>query len=84
MRGYWWHNVREPVRFAAGIATLIADGYRTFLEIGPHPVLAVSMVECLAASGQTGTVLPTLRRNEDERAAMLRVAGGLHVARIRR
>ena len=75
---YWWRNVREPVRFAAGIGQLIEDGYRTFLEIGPHPVLAASMAECLAAGGQSGTVLPTLRRNEDERVAMLRAMGAVH------
>ena len=76
--GYWWHNVRQPVRFADGMAQLIADGYRTLLEIGPHPVLASSMAECLAAAGQSGAILPTLRRNEDERAAMLRATGALH------
>ncbi|MEP6914711.1 MAG: type I polyketide synthase, partial [Acidobacteriota bacterium] len=75
---YWWRNVRQPVRFADGITRLIADGYRTLLEIGPHPVLAASMTECLAAAGGGGTVLPTLRRNEDERAAMLRAIGALH------
>ncbi|HMF60543.1 MAG TPA: acyltransferase domain-containing protein, partial [Vicinamibacterales bacterium] len=75
---YWWQNVRQPVRFADGVARLLADGYRTLLEIGPHPVLAASMAECLAAAGVSGTVLPTLRRNEDERAAMLRAIGALH------
>ncbi len=75
---YWWQNVRQPVRFADGMARLIADGCRTFLEIGPHPVLAASMAECLAASGETGAILPTLRRHEDERAALLRATGALH------
>jgi 1-acyl-sn-glycerol-3-phosphate acyltransferase len=75
---YWWKNVRQPVRFADGVARLLADGYRTVLEIGPHPVLASSMAECLAAAAVSGTVLPTLRRNEDERAAILRAIGALH------
>lgn len=76
---YWWRNVREPVRFGAAMAGLIADGYRTFLELGPHPVLAASMAECLAAADESATLLATLRRKENERAAMLRAVGGLYV-----
>ncbi len=77
--GYWWRNVREPVRFADAMVSLASSGYGTFLEIGPHPVLATSMSESLAAAGLKGTVLPTLRRNENERTMMLSAAGGLHV-----
>ncbi|MFJ3582077.1 amino acid adenylation domain-containing protein [Streptomyces sp. NPDC090127] len=43
---YWWHNVRDTVRFRAAVDALAADGYRTFLEIGPHPVLGHSIREC--------------------------------------
>jgi acyl transferase domain-containing protein/acyl carrier protein len=76
---YWWHNVREPVQFAAGIRTLSQDGFRLFLEVGPHPVLAVSIGECLAAEGVTGTVVPSLRRMEDDRRMLMRSLGALYV-----
>jgi 1-acyl-sn-glycerol-3-phosphate acyltransferase len=75
---YWWRNVRQPVLFAAGIERLLDDGYTTFLELGPHPVLAASVNECLAGRGGRGTVLGSIRRKEDERAAMLRSLGALY------
>ena len=36
---YWRRHVREAVRFGESIATLRADGYRIFLELGPSPTL---------------------------------------------
>ncbi|MBF0469671.1 MAG: polyketide synthase dehydratase domain-containing protein, partial [Desulfamplus sp.] len=37
--GYWVNHVKSPVRFAQGIASMLMDGYRTFIEIGPKPIL---------------------------------------------
>jgi myxalamid-type polyketide synthase MxaE and MxaD len=75
---YWWRNVRQPVLFAAGIERLVDDGYATFLELGPHPVLAASVNECLTGRGAGGTVLGSIRRKEGERAAMLRSLAALY------
>ncbi|MDY6949882.1 MAG: SDR family NAD(P)-dependent oxidoreductase [Thermodesulfobacteriota bacterium] len=36
---YWVNHVRQPVRFHQSMETLVRRGYRTFLEIGPKPVL---------------------------------------------
>lgn len=63
--GYWWRNVREPVRFADGVARLAALGCRVFVEIGPHAILQRYITECLGAGGLVGRALPTLRRNDD-------------------
>ncbi|WP_435103793.1 amino acid adenylation domain-containing protein [Arhodomonas sp. AD133] len=68
---YWWRNVRQPVLFADAMDTLITDGHEVFVEVSPHPVLAGNMRECLAERGKIGDVLPTLRRQEDERQIML-------------
>ena len=68
---YWWRNVRQPVQFAAAIDTLIEDGAELLVEVSPHPVLAGNIAECLANHGTAGDVLPTLRRDEDERPVML-------------
>ncbi|WP_373865696.1 SDR family NAD(P)-dependent oxidoreductase [Streptomyces acidiscabies] len=56
---YWVTNLREQVRFAETIAALQADGYRLFIEASPHPVLVLPMEETI----DTGTVVPTLRRD---------------------
>ncbi len=36
---YWWRNLRQPVRFASGIAAALDLGVRHFIEIGPKPIL---------------------------------------------
>lgn len=77
--GYWWYNVRQPVRFAAAMEALLVRGHRVFLEIAPHPVLASAMLECLSHHGCSGTILPSLRRQEMERATLLGSLGALHV-----
>lgn len=76
---YWWRNVRQPVRFAGGIQTLIEAGFTTFLEIGPHPALSGSVSECLKASGAAGFVTHSLRRDESDAVSLMSSLGALHV-----
>lgn len=38
--GYWGTHLREPVRFADDVATVLADGSPVFLEVGPGHTLA--------------------------------------------
>ncbi|HYX25759.1 MAG TPA: acyltransferase domain-containing protein, partial [Thermoanaerobaculia bacterium] len=71
---YWRRNVRQPVRFADAVATLAA-GHATFLEIGPHPVLASAIVQGI----ESAVVLASLRRGRDERETLLESVGGLWV-----
>jgi len=73
---YWWRNVRDKVCFAPAMQNLIADGYNLFIEIGPHPVLSSSIIEC--AQSSKITVIPSLRRNEDEYCTMLGALGSLY------
>ncbi|MEA2686588.1 MAG: hypothetical protein QOE93_1783, partial [Actinomycetota bacterium] len=74
---YWWRAIRQPVLFAAGLDRLLEAGYRTFVEIAPHPVLGQSVAECVAPRGVEAIVLPSIRRKENDRATMLRSAGAL-------
>lgn len=76
---YWWRNVRQTVRFAEAVNSLLADGVSTFVEIGPHPVLAASIRQCITAAGidNKANVLPSLRHQEDEAAAMTGTLGAL-------
>lgn len=77
---YWWKNVRQPVQFDPAVRVLTGQGVNVFLEVGPHPVLAGYVSECLAAEGRHPTVLPSLRRQEDDRTVLLGTLGALHVA----
>lgn len=75
---YWWHNVRGTVLFGAAFEQLLADGYRVFLELGPHPVLASSMRELLVEQGVDGAVVPSLRRKEHDTEVTLGSLGALY------
>ena len=80
---YWWKNVRYPVFLADAIGAIAQLGHRTFLEIGPHPVLKRNIDECLVAGQIDGKVFSSLKRNEAERATLLASAGDLFCAGVR-
>jgi len=77
---YWWQNMRSPVRFAAAVDALRHADHDVFLEISAHPVLAGSVTKCLAAAKKEGFVLPSLRREEPDRAVLLHSLGKLYTA----
>ena len=63
---YWPENIRRPVEFVAAINHIIADGYTHFIEVGPHPVLATGIKECIQNSGKECRNFFTLRRKSAE------------------
>lgn len=75
---YWADNIRKPVRFWGALDVLIQGGHRTFVEIGPHPVLAAAIAQCLEHRAAQGQVLASLRRGTDEPAHMLAGLGRLY------
>ncbi len=75
---YWLDSVRECVRFAEAVNGLIERSHDVFLELSPHPVLSVSISECLHHRSRKGAVLPSLRRKEDDRGVMLASLGALY------
>lgn len=77
--GYWWENIREPVEFAPAIARQVDDGYRVFIELGPHPIHKVSIEEALASARISGLALGSLRRNTPERRTLLESLAELYV-----
>jgi acyl transferase domain-containing protein/NADP-dependent 3-hydroxy acid dehydrogenase YdfG/acyl carrier protein len=80
---YWWRNLREPVRFVDAARAMISDGYRIFLEVGPHPVLATYLRELLDESGAQGQTLHTLKRDQPERLQVRRAVAALHCSGAR-
>jgi myxalamid-type polyketide synthase MxaC len=78
--GYWARNLREPVQFAPAIEAAVNAGHRVFLEVGPHPVLLGNLRRCLKSSPSRAIAVGSLRRNQDERRALLESLGALYVA----
>ena len=76
---YWYRNLREPVRFAETLADLADQGFDTFLEISPHPILLTAVEQVYEQRGQPALLLPSLHRDEDERLSLLRSLSALHV-----
>jgi acyl transferase domain-containing protein len=68
---YWGRNIRQTVRFADATMCALTMNVGLFVEVGPHPVLAVSVQECVAAAGGTASAIASLRRQQDERSTML-------------
>jgi acyl transferase domain-containing protein/acyl carrier protein len=80
---HWGKSVREPVLFSPVIEQLIAAGNQLFLEVSPHPALAVNLQQCLAGQAATGRVVTSLRRGQPERATLLNSLGQLYAAGCR-
>ncbi|GAA2368200.1 SDR family NAD(P)-dependent oxidoreductase [Streptomyces cuspidosporus] len=62
--GYWFTNLRRPVRFADTLTALIGHGHRHFIEVSPHPVLIPGMQDAFEAAGVPAAAIPTLRRDQ--------------------
>ncbi len=73
---YWWQNTRATVLFEPAIRRMLDDGYTHFVELGPHPVLAASILE--TAGKQRVSVLATQHRGHDDRRALLSSVCALH------
>ncbi|WP_243740488.1 type I polyketide synthase [Streptomyces sp. 8K308] len=82
---YWAEHIRREVRFLDGVRTLEALGVTAFLELGPEAVLSGLVRESLDGRGDQGAadrdpaVVPALRRDMAEPAALSRALGELHV-----
>lgn len=63
---YWWRNIRDPVRFSDAMMYLIQDGFRIFVEIGPHPVLQSYMRDAIRSLEVKGVALSTLSRQTED------------------
>jgi polyketide synthase 12 len=86
---YWYRNMRHTVEFEQAVRTLYRDGYRTFVEVSPHPVLTLAVQETteLAAVEAEGMDIVaaevltagTLRRGEEDQRRFLMSLGELWI-----
>nr|ADB12491.1 EpoD [Sorangium cellulosum] len=76
---YWADNVRQPVRFAEAVQSLMEGGHGLFVEMSPHPILTTSVEEIRRATKREGVAVGSLRRGQDERLSMLEALGALWV-----
>jgi len=74
--GYWYRNLRMPVRFDEAVAGLSAPEHSFFVEVSPHPVLVPAV---LAAVGDKAVVTGSLSRGENGRGALLAALAQLYV-----
>ncbi|MFB7924160.1 SDR family NAD(P)-dependent oxidoreductase [Streptomyces sp. NPDC056081] len=72
---YWSRNLREPVRLDRAQQTLLDMGHDVFIEVSPHPVLAMPLTE----GSDRAIVTGTLRRDRGDREEFLRTLAALHV-----
>ncbi|MFE0754602.1 SDR family NAD(P)-dependent oxidoreductase [Inquilinus sp. NPDC058860] len=66
---YWWHNIRQPVDFAAAARTALDLGAAIFVEIGPRPVLTGHLRDIAKAAEREAAILPTLDNRPGRQAA---------------
>ncbi|MFD9094446.1 SDR family NAD(P)-dependent oxidoreductase [Streptomyces collinus] len=77
--GYWYTNLRETVRFAPTVERMLADGYRHFVELSPHPSLLTALRTVGEDTGRDLTAVGSLRRDESGPACLDRATAELHV-----
>ncbi len=75
---YWYANVRESVYFTDAVSAMINDGFNTFIEIAPHPVLATGAIDLLKAANVEGALLASIRRKEAEKQIFMQNLGLLY------
>ena len=82
---YWARHAREPVRFMAGLAEVLADPARALIELGPGRVL-VTLAKQHPARGAGRVVLSSIRpphHRESDVRFLLETLGQLGLSGVR-
>ncbi|WTW92288.1 SDR family NAD(P)-dependent oxidoreductase [Streptomycetaceae bacterium NBC_01309] len=77
--GYWFTNLRNPVRFTQAVEAALSLGHTRWVEVSPHPVLTMAVQDVADAKDFPVTAVGTLRRDEDESARLTANAAELWV-----
>jgi acyl transferase domain-containing protein/NADPH:quinone reductase-like Zn-dependent oxidoreductase/acyl carrier protein len=76
---YWFTSLRQPVLFQQAVRWAHENGFDTFIESSPHPVLTIGIQESLEDYGDDHAVVGTLRRGEGGMRGVLLSAAEAHV-----
>ncbi|MET9610663.1 SDR family NAD(P)-dependent oxidoreductase [Streptomyces sp. NPDC006512] len=68
---YWFDNARQPVNFETTVRSLLADGFRFFVESSAHPVLTTGMQATFEDAETEAVAVGSLRRDEGGPARFL-------------
>ena len=80
---YWWSNIRQPVRFAAAMETVIREHRPdVVLELAPHSALQPIVAQCVEGAASLPVSVPTLMRETDTRLAFHAALGALFRAGV--
>lgn len=74
---YWVQNLRKPVLLSDTVTQLLEEGYNSFIELGPHPILLSSIQQSVKAE-QNISMLPSMQRETESREVMLTALGKLY------
>nr|WP_062342612.1 type I polyketide synthase [Herbidospora sakaeratensis] len=80
---YWYANVRERVRFQDATEALAEAGFRTFVEVSPHPVLTTAIAETFEEGGRAAPLVTgTVDREDGGPARFLSSLARVHVGGV--
>ncbi len=80
---YWWSNIRQPVRFAAAMETVLRDCRPdVVLEVAPHSALQPVIAQCLEGNAPEAICIPTLLRDADACLGFQEALGALFRAGV--
>ncbi|MCW3046746.1 MAG: hypothetical protein JWO74_1030, partial [Solirubrobacterales bacterium] len=82
---YWYEGERRPVQLDTVIRQVLRDGYRSFVEVSPHPVLTTGIQE--SAEAELGdpdevAVIASLRRDQGGQRRFTTSLAELHVGGV--
>jgi len=65
---HWWNIMSGPASFAGLVRSLLRDGHRIFVEVGPHPLLTDSIQKTALSAGLAVSTFGLMYRNHDDHA----------------
>lgn len=77
---YWLQMTRQPVYFQDAVASALAHGHNTMVEISPNPVALMGMMNtAFSLDKANAKLLKTLKRKEDSAQNLLALLAQLYV-----